>query len=222
MMPNVSWYVEIGFILTTVLTLWFFYKAAQNTRIFIPIAAWMILTAVLGIVGFYREVQVVPPRFVFLVGPWLVFFLWLNFSKIGVSFLNSLDLKWLTLLHVVRVPVEIVLFYTYLGGLIPKIMTFEGWNLDILSGLTAPLIYYWIFKKNNAKITLLIWNVICLGLLFTIVSIAILSAQTPFQQLAFDQPNVGVTYFPLVWLPTVVVPLVLLSHIVVLRRYKEL
>jgi len=45
-----------------------------------------------------------------------------------------------------------------------------------------------------------------------------LSARTPFQQLAFDQPNIGVTLFPFVWLPSVVVPLVLVSHIAAIRQ----
>jgi hypothetical protein len=33
------------------------------------------------------------------------------------------------------------------------------------------------------------------------------------QQIAFDQPNIGVMYFPFVWLPACIVPLVLLSHL---------
>ncbi|MEM9987092.1 MAG: hypothetical protein AAF804_18515, partial [Bacteroidota bacterium] len=49
------------------------------------------------------------------------------------------------------------------------------------------------------------------------VGIAILSAPLPFQQLAFEQPNVAVLRFPYVLLPGVVVPLVLLSHLLSLK-----
>ncbi len=35
---------------------------------------------------------------------------------------------------------------------------------------------------------------------------------TPIQQLAFDRPNQAVLFFPDVWLPAVVVPIVLFRH----------
>jgi hypothetical protein len=40
----------------------------------------------------------------------------------------------------------------------------------------------------------------------------------PFQQFAFDQPNIAVLYFPFIWLPSCVVPLVLLSHLAAIRQ----
>lgn len=128
--------------------------------------------------------------------------------------MGNLDLKWLTWLHCIRVPVELVLYFVFLEGLVPESMTFEGYNFDILSGLTAPILYYLVFvKKKVGSMGLLLWNIICLGLLLNILTIAVLSAQTPIQKMAFDQPNIGVTYFPLVWLPTVIVPIVFLSHL---------
>jgi len=98
-------------------------------------------------------------------------------------------------------------------------MTFEGYNYDILSGISAPIIYYLVFvAKKAGENTLLIWNFICLALLINILVIAALSAQTPIQKLAFDQPNIGVALFPFVLLPSVIVPIVLLSHLTVIRQ----
>ncbi|HUQ96495.1 MAG TPA: hypothetical protein VM010_02440, partial [Chitinophagaceae bacterium] len=37
-------------------------------------------------------------------------------------------------------------------------------------------------------------------------------------QLAFDQPDIAVLYFPFVLLPGVVVPVVLLSHLAAIRQ----
>nr|WP_298994992.1 hypothetical protein [uncultured Allomuricauda sp.] len=129
-------------------------------------------------------------------------------------FSDKLNLKWLTLLHTIRIPVEIVLFYLFVQGYVPDLMTFEGYNYDILSGISAPMVYYGAFVKNwIGKKGLLIWNFICLAMLINILTIAVLSAQTPIQQLAFDQPNIGVTYFPFVWLPAVIVPIVFYSHL---------
>jgi hypothetical protein len=98
-------------------------------------------------------------------------------------------------------------------------MTFEGRNFDILSGITAPVIYYFVFiKKNMSRKALLLWNFICLGLLFNIVINAILSVPAPFQQFAFEQPAIAIQYFPFIWLPSVIVPLVLLSHLAAIRQ----
>jgi hypothetical protein len=33
------------------------------------------------------------------------------------------------------------------------------------------------------------------------------------QQIALDQPNRGVTFFPFIWLPSVIVPIVLFCHL---------
>lgn len=52
-----------------------------------------------------------------------------------------------------------------------------------------------------------------LGLLINIVIRALLSFPSPMQQLAFDQPNRAIIYFPFIWLPTVVVPIILFSHL---------
>ena len=112
-----------------------------------------------------------------------------------------------------------VLFYVYLDGLIPVLMTFQGYNFDIVSGITAPLVYYLVFiKKSISNKGLLAWNFIGLALLINILAIAVLSAPTPFQKLAFEQPNLGVMYFPFVWLPAVIVPIVLFSHLMAIKK----
>ena len=73
-------------------------------------------------------------------------------------------------------------------------------------------------KKQINKNVILLWNFICIGLLFNIVINAVLSAPFPFQKFGFDQPDIAVLYFPFVWLPCCVVPLVLFSHLVTIRQ----
>ncbi|WP_282163023.1 hypothetical protein [Ulvibacterium marinum] len=213
-MAEISIFIIIGFILTTIATIWLFFKASGNRRVILFILLWSSIVGILGLNGFYQKLDTVPPRFIFLLGPVLFFVLLLSMTKKGKRFMDNLDLKWLTLLHCIRVPVELVLYFVFLEGLVPELMTFEGYNFDILSGLTAPILYYLVFVKKKVGVNgLLLWNIICLGLLLNILTIAVLSAQTPIQKMAFDQPNIGVTYFPLVWLPTVIVPIVFLSHL---------
>jgi hypothetical protein len=219
-MENLPTYVNVVFTLTTFLTIFLFYRATRTSTLSLGIIfIWLSFQSVMGMVGFYTVTDSTPPRFLLLIGPPLLFIIALFFSRSGRAFLDTLDIKALTLLHIVRVPVEIVLFWLFMHECVPELMTFEGRNFDILSGLTAPLVYYFGFikKRLNNKI-LILWNLACLALLFNIVLNAVLSAPSPFQKFAFDQPNIAVLYFPFVWLPCCIVPLVLLSHLTTLRQ----
>ena len=219
-MNNLPIIVSILFVVITLLTVWQFYNAANKSiTVIFCISAWLILQAVLALTGFYQVTQAIPPRFVLLIGPVLLLAILFLVTKRGRSFADTFNIQKLTLLHAVRIPVEIVLYLVYTEKLIPLVMTFEGNNYDIISGFTAPIIYYLVFvNKKLSNTTLLVWNFVCLGLLINVLVIAILSAQTPFQQLAFEQPNIVVTFFPFVWLPSVIVPVVLISHLAAIRQ----
>jgi hypothetical protein len=212
-------YLAVAFALTAFVCIYLFYRATRNnTKVLLLISVWLVIQAIISIPGFYTITNTMPPRFLLLVLPPLLLVIVLFVTKRGKRFLDSLDVRLLTLLHVVRVPVELVLFGLFTYEMVPRLMTFEGMNFDILSGITAPVLFYLVFLKRRIdQKWLLVWNCICLLLLINIVTIAVLSAPFPFQQLAFDQPNIGVLYFPFVWLPCCVVPLVLLSHLAAIR-----
>jgi hypothetical protein len=115
--------------------------------------------------------------------------------------------------------VELVLFWLFLNNTVPELMTFTGRNFDILAGITAPSVAYFGLQKSKlSRQIILIWNVLCLGLLLNIIVNALLSAPSPFQQFAFEQPNLALANFPFSWLPTFIVPIVLLGHLVSIRR----
>ncbi|NII29223.1 hypothetical protein HB364_29355 [Pseudoflavitalea sp. X16] len=219
-MEKLPLYIPVVFIATTILALYLLYKSTGRSRITIVVALlWLILQAFTGMSGFYTDTNTMPPRFILALGPPLLIIILLFIARRGRTFLDNWNLKWLTWLHVVRIPVELVLYWLFVYKQVPRLMTFEGINYDILSGITAPVIVLLCFHAQKLrKILLLIWNIICLGLLLNIVIHAILSAPLPFQQLAFDQPNVAVLYFPYVWLPAFIVPAVLLAHLVAIRQ----
>lgn len=219
-MEKVPEFVSALFILTTFITLYLFSGATSKAgSVWLVLLAWLALQGFIAYSGFYTVTEALPPRLLLGILPPLVFIFFLFLSPRGRLFIDGLDLKWLTLLHVVRIPVELVLFWLFSYKTIPQLMTFEGRNFDILSGISALLVYYFGFiKKNLDKNFLLAWNFICLALLANIVINALLSFPFPFQQFAFDQPNIAMLYFPFVWLPVLVVPLVLFSHLVAIRK----
>jgi hypothetical protein len=219
-MENLPISISIFFGLTTLLTVYLFYKSTRSSKLVLVIIVMLLsLQSIIASTGFFTITDATPPRFLLLVLPSLVLIILLFIISGGRKFMDRLDIKTLTLLHVIRIPVEIVLFFLFLQKAIPGIMTFEGRNFDILSGLTAPLIFYFGFvRKSIARQWIIAWNFLCLALLINIVATAVLSAPFPFQQLAFDQPNIAIFHFPFVWLPGFIVPVVLLSHLVSLRQ----
>lgn len=219
MISNLPMLINIVFILTTLLTVFLFYKATKkSSTALLMIAVWLLLQAIIGFKGFYKVTEGFPPRFALLALPAILLIVILFIIPAGRKFLDSLDTKTLTLLHIVRIPVELTLYWLYLNKAVPEIMTFAGRNFDIIAGITAPLVYYSGYVKNYLnKSMLLTWNLLCIGLLFNIVITAILSAPTAFQQFGFEQPNIAILYFPFVWLPCCVVPLVLLAQLASIR-----
>ncbi|MDR6967082.1 hypothetical protein J2X31_001089 [Flavobacterium arsenatis] len=224
-------YISFTFGLTTVATLLLFICTIQNsdapeTRkkakpIFIGLTIWLIIQAVLTLNSIYNsDTDSFPPKII-LIGilPAILTVILLFSTSKGRNFIDSLPIKNLTYLNIVRIPVEIVLFWLFLNKAIPELMTFEGRNFDILAGITAPFIAYFGFIKTqlNQKI-ILIWNVLCLGLLINIVLNALFSTPSPIQKFAFEQPNVAILNFPFSWLPIFIVPIVLFGHLASIRQ----
>ncbi len=212
------------FILTTFLTVYLFYIAANRSVVVLFIVLiWLFIQSIIGYSEFYTDTKSAPPRFLLLVGPAVILIIILFVTNKGRKFLDGFSLEKMTYLQSVRIPVEIVLFMLYKEGYVPELMTFEGRNFDILAGLSAPFAAYFGFtKKIISRKIILIWNIVCLGLVLNIVTNAVLSAPFPFQQFAFDQPNVAVFYFPFVLLPGFIVPVVVLCHLTSIRQLMRL
>lgn len=155
-----------------------------------------------------------PQRFLLVVFPMILLIIYGLTSKHRHQLLKMQNTKISTFLHVVRIPVEIVLLHLFLNKMLPELATFEGRNFDILAGITAPIIGLLYLKNLIGKKILLIWNVICLTLVLFILANGLLSIELPFQQFAFEQPNRAMLYFPFVLLPSVVVPIVIYTHVV--------
>jgi hypothetical protein len=221
-MESVPGYVSVVFILTTFAAIAFLLRAVKTAGLgslpakllLFLLPLWIIFQAVIAIGGFYVDVSTVPPRLVIagVLPAVLLIAVYLLFFRSG--FIERLPLRLLTLVHIVRIPVEIVLLWLFQNGAIPQVMTFEGRNFDSLSGLLAPLAYYLAFRGSEIKRwVLVLHNLLGLALLANIVSIAVMSLPSPLQQMAFEQPNRAVLYFPYIWLPTIVVPIVLFAHL---------
>src|SRR5690349_9532401 len=129
-------YVSIVFVLTTLLTIGFLISAVRRTRreklpqklIIFLTPFWLVVTAILSLAGFYQKFDAIPPRILIFAALPAVALLSVCAFLSRKDFLDRLSLRTLTLLHTVRIPVEIVLLWLYQASLVPRQMTFEGWN----------------------------------------------------------------------------------------------
>lgn len=211
--------INIIFLLITLLSFILFHIGAGSDKRGILISTiWLFVTGVLAYIGFYKNTSSLPPRFLFVLLPGILIFSfqykWAKRIRINTTYLLAI--------HALRLPVEIILHQLYLQKKIPVMMTYEGWNFDILTGISAILLLaYKLFTgKELNRLLMIVWNIMGLVLLMVIVSIAILSAPLPIQQLAFEQPNIAVLEFPIVFLPAYIVPAVFVSHILLIRQVK--
>lgn len=187
---------------------------------FLGVLAWLLILTGLAVAGFFSDFDAMPPRVpVAVVPPLLIGFLILSRPKVK-ALLTHMPPSWAIYPQVFRVPLELILWGMLVTGIGPVQMTFEGYNFDILSGISAPIIAWLVFhKKVLPKGIAIVWNFIGLTLVAVIVTIAVLSFPIPGIQYFMEEPsNRAVAFWPLIWLPGFVVPLAVWLHVVSLKQ----
>lgn len=126
--------VIIGFIITSILSIYLFYRGSnKNKKALWIILLYTIIHGVLAYNEFYLNFETVPPRFALVIVPATILIVLLFNLKSGKKFLDSFDHSKLIWIHIVRIPVEIILFKMPVAKLIPNAMTFAGTNFDIIA-----------------------------------------------------------------------------------------
>lgn len=214
-------FISVLFTLLVIVSVIWFYAATKSKTFLIIALVWLLLQTVLALNGVYIHTQAMPPPMMLLgLLPALILIALVFITKSGKAFISNINLKTLTAFHSIRLPVEIFLSVLYHYGVVSVYMTFEGTNFDIVSGITAPFVSWFAFSNTTPNKKLLLWwNIICLLLLLNVVVTAVFAIPSPVQQLAFDQPNMAVLYFPFNLLPTVVVPMVFFAHLVAIKQF---
>jgi len=209
-----SW-VTLLFVVTVLLTIiLFYYSNGKQEKLAYYLVAWSIIHSLLAYFGFYQDEAAIPPRFGLVIVPVLIALIYSFTPRKREYFYERRSTQVSTFLHAVRVPIEIILLMLYRHEMIPELMTFEGRNFDIIIGLSAPLIGLLNFYRKLSKKVLLVWNFLGLFFVTFILVNGILSAELPFQQFGFDQPNRAVIFFPFILLPATIVPIVIHTHLI--------
>jgi hypothetical protein len=212
MIEDLPVYIPIAFLLITVYVIFAFAKSNNIKKSTLPIIlGWSVLISILAYVGFYHYIEGDEfSTFPLVLIPAALFIVYLVRNK---TFYKDRDLRWSTAVHMVRFPVELLLFQLAIRELLPMEMTYKGWNFDIIPGVTSILLLLWMKYGNVNRKLLLGWNILGLILILFILTNGFLSQELLYKNFGYIVPNRAITYFPMILLGGVIVPIVIYTHI---------
>ncbi len=219
-MENIPTYATLVFgiaVLASLVLVWLTHPKDKLLLIF-----WLIMgsaSSMLVISNVTLSAEALSPQLLLLILPSTLLPLLYLLTKRGKALIHNADDDFLHYVHTVRIAVEFVLLWLHKAQFLPVELTFEGWNYDIIIGMTAPFIAQMGFQKKLLTRKIIIgWNIIGMLFLANIVINAALSVPGPLHLLSPDMPNLAVLKFPYQLLPTLIVPALLFSHVVALIR----
>ena len=105
----------------------------------------------------------------------------------------------------------------WIAGLVPRMLTFSGANVDIYIGASAALIA-WISTRGRAGMKVAFaWNGLGLLALANVVVRSVLTAPGPLHRLHTEVPNRMLGTFPYLFIPGFFVPLAIVLHLLAIR-----
>jgi hypothetical protein len=230
MTTKIPFYIEILFIGLIVYLLVFLYKSlryAKNsggynfsvTRILVIIFAWLGLMGLAAGKEFFTDFSTMPPKFlVAILVPLISLILLISIRK-SREVLLHFPVRNIVGFQSFRIVMEGILWLIFIYGIIPEQMTLEGRNWDVLVGLTAPVAVWMVFtKRMMGNKFLIVWNIFGILMLTNIVITALLSAPLPIRFFMNEPANTMIVYYPMVWLPSFVVPMAYFGHFVSLAQ----
>ena len=189
-------------------------RAGQWTAVILAI--WMGYTAILAATRVLDAWA--PPPLLLLLLSMVVFLVWAS-RRAWLVRLCELSLKWLVGFQAFRIIVEVMIHQAVAEGIAHPTMTWSGTNFDIVAGMSALLLAP--FADRVDRRFLQVWNLLMAGVLIITVVTAVLAMPTPFRQIGGDPPNVWLSQFPFVWLPTVLLLYAWLGHVVLFTRLRR-
>ncbi len=235
MNPNIPFYITALLFLIVGLILYSIFYAVnyglnkqeipkpKKTRALIMtgvlLIGWLAVTAVVALRGSLLDFTSTPPRIITLIIPPVLTIIYLSNSVRVNNLLEVIPASWLVYVQSFRILMELFLWLMFMQNIIPKQMTFEGINYDVLAGLSAPLIAYYSLSEGKwPRIVAILWNIAGFLLVANITIVSILSAPGPLRQFFNEPSNTMVAYFPFVWVAAFIVPFAFLMHVLSVKQ----
>jgi hypothetical protein len=191
-------------------------------RVLGGLGAWFLYVGLMAHFGILRNPEMRPPGITFIVVPVLLFLIFFVVRSPGSARSILAFPLWLILgTQCFRVGVELFLHQLWIEGLVPRMLTFRGANVDIYIGLSAPLIA-WLSTRGRWGLELAsAWNILGLLALLNVVIRALLTAPGPLHLIHTEVPDQMIGTFPFSFIPGFFVPLAVVLHVVAIRSIRH-
>ena len=176
--------LEIGFYLLLATLMALMFTGLQKAELPAPVrqkymrsfaigaVVWFTYIAALTATGFFQVFSVPPRIALFLILPAFAFMAYFFLSRKHEDLLRAVPPSWPVYLQSFRIAVEILILGMFWKGLATEEPTLEGYNFDMLAGMSAPAVAYLAFqRKALPRQVVKIWNICGLLLLANVVII---------------------------------------------------
>lgn len=180
------------------------------------IGGFMAFIAVLALSGLLGRFDLRPPPLMLWMLSTLGAAVAVGLSPLGKRLATRLPLVALVGFQAFRLPLELVMHRAAAEGVMPRIMSYGGYNFDIVSGATALVVALLLARGSVPRAVVVAWNLLGSVLLAIIVTVAFLA--TPLIRAFGDaEVNLWITEFPYAWM-AIMVSAALLGHVLLARR----
>lgn len=145
-------------------------KFRKKMILLLGLLLWQVLIFCVAISGFLSDFSFPPRIGTVFIGPSFLFtavFLLRNRKK---QWIHSIPQLWLTIFQSFRILVETLFVFTVSVGFLPKSLSIEGYNYDMVFGFTAivmaAIVY---FSKSLPKKLLIVWNFMGIAVLLSVI-----------------------------------------------------
>ncbi|WP_420603566.1 hypothetical protein [Flagellimonas sp.] len=179
---------------------------------FIGIFSWLALQLFVWNTGFYYNLSL-PPRIpLFMVFPVLLFIVLFLFRNRNHSIIAAIPIALPVAVQSFRAVIEVLFYFTFLSGVLPIQVTFEGANYDVLIGLSAIAIAIYASRPNASSKVLIAWNII--GILVVLFAAFIFITSFYFPAI-WGNTGIPIAFnqFPYLLLPTFLMPFAVFLHV---------
>jgi hypothetical protein len=179
------------------------------------LVGWFVIAVALALVGVYSAATSRIPTIQFgiaipiLIGC-LMIWRWTAVSRL----IDAVPRHWVIAIQFYRVE-GVTFLFLFAAHRLPGLFALPAGLGDVVVGLLAAAIGIGaaVGRPLNAQ-TVLRWNLLGIADLIVALSTGFLTAPSAFQMFAFERPNELISMFPLVLIPTFLVPLAILLHII--------
>jgi hypothetical protein len=189
---------------------------------FLGIATWLTYVGTLSSLGVVGNPSLRPPGILYIVGPVILFVALFGVRSMrGHRLALAIPVSLLMGVQVFRVGVELGIHSLWEQGLVPRLMTYEGGNVDIFIGLSAPVVAWLVSSGKVSRRMAIGWNVLGLLALLNIIARSALTAPGPLNLIHTEVPNLAIGTFPYTFIAGFFAPLAVFLHVLSIRHLRS-